>query len=58
MRHIMNALDLSVEELDDLITLAEQIMKNPDKYSQCCNGKKLATCFYVHGRDLVLRPLC
>ena len=42
----MNALDLSVEELDDLITLAEQIMKNPDKYSQCCNGKKLATCFY------------
>ena len=31
MRHIMNALDLSVEELDDLITLAEQIMKNPDK---------------------------
>ncbi|MCM1245092.1 MAG: aspartate carbamoyltransferase [Roseburia sp.] len=46
MRHIMNALDLSVDELDDLISLAEQIMEAPDKYSECCKGKKLATCFY------------
>ncbi len=46
MRHIMNALDLSVDELDDLIRLAEQIMENPDKYSECCKKKKLATCFY------------
>ena len=29
MRHIMNALDLSRDELDDLISLAEQIMENP-----------------------------
>ena len=46
MRHIMNALDLSVDELDALIALAEQIMENPEKYSECCRGKKLATCFY------------
>ena len=46
MRHIMNALDLSMDELDDLISLAEQIMENPRKYSECCKGKKLATCFY------------
>lgn len=46
MRHIMNALDLSVEELDNLIHLAEQIMETPEKYTECCKGKKLATCFY------------
>lgn len=46
MRHIMNALDLSVSELDTLISLAEQIMDDPKKYSECCKGKKLATCFY------------
>ncbi len=46
MRHIMNALDLSVDELDDLIALSEKIMEHPDHYSECCKGKKLATCFY------------
>ena len=46
MRHIMNALDLSRDELDDLISLAEQIMENPQKYAEYCKGKKLATCFY------------
>lgn len=46
MRHIMNALDLSVDELDSLISLAEQIMDNPENYSERCKGKKLATCFY------------
>ncbi|MCR5798060.1 MAG: aspartate carbamoyltransferase [Eubacterium sp.] len=46
MRHIMDALDLSPEELDDLIGLAKRIIDNPEKYSECCKGKKLATCFY------------
>ncbi len=46
MRHLMNVLDLSVPELDSLIDLAEQIIENPEKYSECCKGKKLATCFY------------
>ncbi len=46
MRHLMNALDLSVEEIGDLITLAEKIIKEPTRYSDVCRGKKLATCFY------------
>lgn len=46
MRHIMNALDLSVTELDDLISLAQKMIDHPEKYAECCKGKKLATCFY------------
>ena len=46
MRHLMNALDLSVEEINHLITLAEDIIKEPERYSEVCRGKKLATCFY------------
>ena len=46
MRHLMSPLDLSVEELDKLLDLANDIEKNPDKYAHACDGKKLATCFY------------
>ena len=46
MRHLMNALDLTVEETDDLISLAEQIIEDPARFSEVCLGKKLATCFY------------
>lgn len=46
MRHLMSPLDLSVEELDKLLTLANDIEKNPKKYAHACEGKKLATCFY------------
>lgn len=46
MRHLMSPLDLSVEELDDLLTLANDIENNPQKYAHACEGKKLATCFY------------
>lgn len=46
MRHLMSPLDLSVEELDKLLTLANDIEKNPGKYAHACEGKKLATCFY------------
>ncbi len=46
MRHLMNVLDFSVEELDDLLNLAEKIIDDPDKYANCANRKKLATCFY------------
>lgn len=46
MRHLMNPLDFSVEELDDLFNLASDIEKNPEKYAHACTGKKLATCFY------------
>lgn len=42
----MNALDLSVDEVDKLIALAETIIDEPARYSEVCKGKKLATCFY------------
>ena len=46
MRHLMNALDLTVEEIAELIDLAEKIIQEPRKFSEVCKGKKLATCFY------------
>ena len=46
MRHLMNPLDFSVDELDRLFDLANDIEANPDKYKNACQGKKLATCFY------------
>ena len=42
----MNPLDFSVEELDRLFDLADDIEKNMGKYAHACEGKKLATCFY------------
>jgi aspartate carbamoyltransferase catalytic subunit len=46
MKHLISPLDLSVEELDKLLSLASDIEKNPDKYSNSCRGKKIATLFY------------
>lgn len=46
MRHLISPLDLSVEELDDLLKLATDIEKNSQKYKDACKGKKLATLFY------------
>lgn len=46
MRHLMSPLDFTVEELDQLLDLANDIEKNPNKYSHACDGKKLATLFY------------
>ncbi len=46
MRHLMSPLDFSVEELDKLLDLANDIEANPQKYAHKCDGKKLATCFY------------
>jgi len=39
-------MDLSVDELDEIFTLAHQIIANPNEFSNCCNGKILATLFY------------
>ena len=41
MRHLISPLDFSVEELDDLLDLASDIEKNPDKYKEACKGKKI-----------------
>lgn len=46
MRHLMNPLDFSVEELEKLFDLANDIENNPAKYAHACDGKILATCFY------------
>lgn len=46
MRSVIDILDLSVEEIDELIQTATDIIENPDKYSSACKGKKLATLFF------------
>ena len=46
MRHLISPLDFSVEELDKLMDLANDIEANPKKYAHACDGKKLATLFY------------
>ena len=46
MKHLLSPLDLSVDETEDLLILASRIAKNPEKFSHCCDGKKLATLFY------------
>ena len=46
MRHLMNPLDLTVEEIDELIGVAKDIEADPQKYAHACEGKKLATLFY------------
>lgn len=46
MRHLMSPLDFTVEELSNLLDLANDIENNPEKYRHACDGKKLATLFY------------
>ncbi|MGO5115745.1 aspartate carbamoyltransferase [Candidatus Avoscillospira sp. LCP25S3_F1] len=46
MRHLIDIIDLSVEEIDELIATAEDIIANPAKYAEVCHGKKLATLFF------------
>ena len=46
MRHLMNPLDLTVEEISDILDLANDMEANPQKYAHSCDGLKLATLFY------------
>lgn len=46
MRSVLDVTDLTIEELDELIEVATDISNNPEKYSQKCKGKKLATLFF------------
>ncbi|MBD5483863.1 MAG: aspartate carbamoyltransferase [Lachnospiraceae bacterium] len=46
MRHLMSPLDFSVEELDTLFNLANDIEQHRENYAHACDGLKLATCFY------------
>lgn len=46
MKHLLNPLDLSMEELDKLLDLADDIAADPSKYAHVMEGRKLATLFY------------
>ncbi len=46
MRSLIDIKELTVEEIEELITVAEDIIANPKKYSEVCHGKKLATLFF------------
>ncbi|MCR5611311.1 MAG: aspartate carbamoyltransferase [Clostridiales bacterium] len=46
MKSLIDILDLTTDELDELIACAEDIIANPDKYAEACRGKKLATLFF------------
>lgn len=45
-KHLIDPMDFSIEELDEIFYLAQDIMKSPEKYSKICDGKILATLFY------------
>ena len=46
MKHLIDIKNLSVEEINELIKVANDIIQNKEKYSHKCNGKKLATLFF------------
>lgn len=46
MNRLIDILDLSVKEIDELIACAQDIIANPAKYAHACSGKKLATLFF------------
>lgn len=46
MKHLIDPMDLSLQEIDDLLELADDIIANKDRYSKICEGKKLATLFF------------
>ncbi len=46
MKHLIDIKNLSVQEINELIKVANDIIQNKEKYSHKCNGKKLATLFF------------
>ena len=46
MRHLIDIMDLTVEEIDEMIGVANDIIARPGEYSEKCRGKKLATLFF------------
>ena len=46
MRHLIDPTDLTVEETEQIVSLAEDIIAHRAKYREACKGKKLATLFY------------
>ncbi len=46
MRHLIDPMDLTLEELDEILRLGEEMYEHPEKYSELAKGKKIATLFY------------
>lgn len=46
MKHLIDPMDFSVEEIDQILNKADDIIANPAKYAEACKGKQLATLFY------------
>ncbi len=46
MKHLISPMDLSVDEINEILDLAKRIKENPEKYAHVCDGKKIATLFY------------
>lgn len=46
MRHLLDTTDLTLQEIDEMIALAMDIIDQPQKYAHICGGKKLATLFF------------
>ena len=45
-RHLIDPMDFTVDQLEEIFELAHQIIKNPKEYAKVCDGKILATLFY------------
>lgn len=46
MKNVLDILDLTTEEIDELVSVAEDMMETPGKYNECCKHKTLATLFF------------
>lgn len=46
MKHLIDPMDLSIKEIDDILTLAQDIIDHKEQYCEACKGKKLATLFF------------
>ena len=46
MKHLIDIMQLTTEEIDEMIDTANDIIANPDKYAEKCKRKKLATLFF------------
>lgn len=55
MRHLLDTTDLSLEEVDGIISTAIDIINNKEKYAHVCDGKKLATLFLNRQPEHVFR---
>ena len=58
MKHLLNPLDFSVEEISSLLDLATDIEHDLPRFAHVCDGKKIATLFYEPSTRTRLSPPC